>query len=712
MEPRFGQDFSRVRVHPAASAQAGPLVTEPDEACEREAKRVAAEADGEAPAEAGPRRDFSRVRIHTDRLAAESAKGLHARAFTVGNQIVFGSGQYAPASMEGRRLLAHELTHVVQQSGGGPARIARAPLDLEQLDWELWMGAPLTQTSGEIGKSATCNDNAALPIEAFVYPNNTKSAASASATSPPGGAGSKTSAPEKPEETEAPPRREVTGQPDSSHWRKDPSGLFVPAKRALVVGGIHGDELGSVPLAEALKSRLESKADPLARDFDTILIPQMNPWGVQNQDRLNACKVDLNRNFPGIKGAPEPKAGTSIPKEQPETAAVRKVVEVLKPDRILALHATSTKANAGAFADPSKDPAAVALACRMALRMRGKKGAAKREVNVRGNKLDTGICSALYPAQGEVDVTTKNASLGTWASAPEAVGGRGTPVITHEIGGKEKLAQTGDRSVAAILPGLEEFLLDEEGNPSESAALLREAASDAFLTGEATKEDAKVLARIKGIVNESFKGLAARYDEWLKLQPKDVRDKLKRAGAGKLTNKSHDRTFQEQAGIVKGALGSKLTKKSTESEIEQAILDVMTTRSMPGISRHAWGTDIDVIDPKRTRWEPGGDLEPVIPFLEKEAEAFGFFHPYTKTPPDPALRHYAQEPWHLSYWPIATILQEEWASRIQGAVLDALIGRTATAVRGPVDQKTMEKVLKGIRLREFQTNVASPPAGP
>ena len=62
--------------------------------------------------------DFSGVRVHTDSRAADTAKSLQARAFTVGENIAFGSGQYAPESQAGRHLLAHELTHVVQQSDG------------------------------------------------------------------------------------------------------------------------------------------------------------------------------------------------------------------------------------------------------------------------------------------------------------------------------------------------------------------------------------------------------------------------------------------------------------------------------------------------------------------------------------------------------------------------------------------------------------------
>ena len=61
--------------------------------------------------------DFDDVRVHSDTRAAHVARSVNARAFTLGRDVVFGAGQYAPGMSEGRRLLAHELTHVVQQSG-------------------------------------------------------------------------------------------------------------------------------------------------------------------------------------------------------------------------------------------------------------------------------------------------------------------------------------------------------------------------------------------------------------------------------------------------------------------------------------------------------------------------------------------------------------------------------------------------------------------
>ena len=75
--------------------------------------------------------DFSHVRVHTDAQAAASARSVNALAYTVGRDVVFGAGQYAPSTRAGQRLLAHELTHVIQQGTASPgtAPLAVGPTD-------------------------------------------------------------------------------------------------------------------------------------------------------------------------------------------------------------------------------------------------------------------------------------------------------------------------------------------------------------------------------------------------------------------------------------------------------------------------------------------------------------------------------------------------------------------------------------------------------
>lgn len=68
--------------------------------------------------------DFSGVRIHTDAKAVDSAQAVNALAYTVGHDLVFGAGAYAPGTSAGQRLMAHELTHVIQQGDRGSSPIS------------------------------------------------------------------------------------------------------------------------------------------------------------------------------------------------------------------------------------------------------------------------------------------------------------------------------------------------------------------------------------------------------------------------------------------------------------------------------------------------------------------------------------------------------------------------------------------------------------
>src|SRR5215208_942587 len=88
--------------------------------------------------------DFSKVRVHADDKAAESARAVEASAYTVGNEVVFGAGQYAPHTNSGRQLLAHELSHTLQQ-GAASATIPH----------RLMVGAPNNQFEQEAAAAST-----------------------------------------------------------------------------------------------------------------------------------------------------------------------------------------------------------------------------------------------------------------------------------------------------------------------------------------------------------------------------------------------------------------------------------------------------------------------------------------------------------------------------------------------------------------------------
>jgi len=143
---RYEQEADRVAERVMRAESVDPSVT--SEPSEIQRKCAACDTSGESPSSvqdalrapgrplAGSARsffeplfgrDFSEVRVHTDATAARSARDISAHAYTVGRDIMFADGQFAPDTSRGRRLLAHELTHVAQQSGGGERRISREP---------------------------------------------------------------------------------------------------------------------------------------------------------------------------------------------------------------------------------------------------------------------------------------------------------------------------------------------------------------------------------------------------------------------------------------------------------------------------------------------------------------------------------------------------------------------------------------------------------
>ncbi len=131
--------------------------------------------------------DFSQVRIHTDTAAARLNQALQARAFTVGNEIFFQKGEFRPGTREGRKLLAHELAHTLQQSQssfhsiqrspgspaggcgicfGSPANAGTAVHSIVELEFETLYGPDIVQTEFPLLPS-TGDDNGRLDLSVF-----------------------------------------------------------------------------------------------------------------------------------------------------------------------------------------------------------------------------------------------------------------------------------------------------------------------------------------------------------------------------------------------------------------------------------------------------------------------------------------------------------------------------------------------------------------
>lgn len=120
MEPRFGHNFSKVNTGnevsrmPAGSLAVNQIGDRFEQEADQTAERVMSKP---APAQPAAGHSFANVRVHTDDRSAQSAKSVGALAYTVGQDIVFAAGQYNPHTSQGKHLLAHELTHTLQQSG-------------------------------------------------------------------------------------------------------------------------------------------------------------------------------------------------------------------------------------------------------------------------------------------------------------------------------------------------------------------------------------------------------------------------------------------------------------------------------------------------------------------------------------------------------------------------------------------------------------------
>ncbi len=146
LEPLFARELSQIKTHSGAPIPAAGRIPLGDAAdpAEAEASRIAQSVVNRPDSRplpalpASPEMDLSRVRVHTDARAAESACAVGALAYTVGDHVVFGSGQFAPQSPSGRLLLAHELAHVAQQerwagpTSSPPLRRKSSP-DLEKI---------------------------------------------------------------------------------------------------------------------------------------------------------------------------------------------------------------------------------------------------------------------------------------------------------------------------------------------------------------------------------------------------------------------------------------------------------------------------------------------------------------------------------------------------------------------------------------------------
>jgi hypothetical protein len=122
--------------------------------------------------------DFSHVKVHNDARAADTAKSVNAHAFTIGRDVVFGVGQYTPGTAAGRSLLAHELTHVVQQ---GPAvdqimHLSGPAIQLQSTGWSACSSTEIGSLNTELKEAVDWVNRAINDLSGKDWPARTKGA--------------------------------------------------------------------------------------------------------------------------------------------------------------------------------------------------------------------------------------------------------------------------------------------------------------------------------------------------------------------------------------------------------------------------------------------------------------------------------------------------------------------------------------------------------
>jgi hypothetical protein len=703
--------------------------------------------------------DFGNVRVHTDSHAEESALNIRAQAYTAGQHIVFGRGAYS-STQRGRQLLAHELVHVIQQSGpasspgahtgdhvspeGKPAdpdvqrardtdtpkgpstapriapsptdRIARAPLDIEAIskDAKSWASVPLTSLpdwfltrllkyvsphqQGEVAMAADYPSTFTLPAD------KTKPVS------------------KRPKADKTPPLSNI---PVTAHFF--PSIWPTVSQRALVLGGFHGDEHPGWEVADELVRRLSVSSLNLA--FHTIVIPRVNVGAIEDElagvrmwrNRCNRQLVDLNRNFPtgnvpGDKGC----ANTDGAPIQPEVQGVMDVITKFKPDRILSTHAVSPGSLAGVFADPSKDAAAIELARGMASTLASK---SDRPAN---KGLAPTTFDAVYPLDRGKTTPAAGTSLGAWA--PTAVDpAHPIPVITMEAPEFSPLAAgpaSEARSLNDFVRPVEAFLSD----PTQLAV----AADRLILNDIDAMPPADRLAFLIGTLRPNhpiYPRIAERMDAAIAT--------LKAVGPPTpLTTKSELRLFGEisatgdtpQAQIVfdkffllkswdtipakfRDKKGNPDRAKWLAASTRERLETILKFSSLPGTSRHHWNTEVDFNSVKVTDWQPGGAGKPDGPlfklgqWLQANAPQVGFIQAYTPG----RSGGYNEEPWHYSYAPLSVGLRQRYGNQanLQTDVIDQIdkeFQKRAPAAHQtvPADFKTE---LQNINISDLVNNV-------
>ncbi|MCO5947151.1 eCIS core domain-containing protein [Mucilaginibacter flavidus] len=402
--------------------------------------------------------DFGGVKIHADNEAAKMNRELNARAFTTGNDIYFNEGEYNPGSGKGKRLLAHELTHVVQQNsalqngaiqraGAGDVKLAEAKAAEAEAAEQLKKRQFFDRIRA---KSPTADAKLKAEVES-TFAENTDDRWLAEKIMKNG-----------PEPLW--PKDDIIERQKKAidnKWAPEPGNIAgtlgtgahtvqafyfrgTTDRRALIIGGVHGSEPGGVEVVNDLLDLLRAPNAPMPF-FSIIIVPELFSANVHSSRPLSERRTsggttkqlangkatdvdtpDPNRQFPAVgkDAAKDSTLGCLVDSEnrciEPENIVLMDLINRFQPERVASVHGHSVPKNDAQLkkeGGPSitTDPRPGHEADDDALTLKMAKEADKLGVRVPGNFLGKKDERTRYPT-GTAPKMSKGITFGQWGS--------------------------------------------------------------------------------------------------------------------------------------------------------------------------------------------------------------------------------------------------------------------------------------------------------
>jgi len=607
--------------------------------------------------------DFSQVRVHSGTQAGEMAKGINAKAFTIGKNVVFGSGQYSPKTDEGKKLLAHELTHVIHQQS--------AALRIQQKTDEFIL-EPVRQNAEACLIHIHGNEKSALSAAQELYDKFCVNFMHIDS----GRRHIKVDIPGKNFSCKADPNRIFDKDAISDKWEswnRNHKKCLISKKEAQEAVETYAKEKmkPKIKQCRAISGKIPVVVFHNNTDYDEKKTPEQQkkdlniesylPTGIyEDATETDESKDPLKSAIQELKNKPEkskPKAPQTPPnphrqdgKDKDNFILVTKGKDFVDLVRI-GLNVVLQKQNI-------TDDGSLSVAL-----------SSERYLNIEaqiGSKKQLGI--------GE-KVLKEVMGISSIPCPKIQASSTGSPTVIIQFKTFPKKVSNQKERIKYLLGQFDPKKLGfKKVKIMKKDGYLRPEAAIAF-------EKMKKAAKKNNITLYLVSATRTFEDQKNIWNKKMVFDKSRKTFGRFEAQKS---PVSEKCGAILTENDLKLKEWDTRNtnhrkcwnklNDEDKSLEILKTSSAPGTSRHHWGTDIDLNSINPEDWEKT-PLKEVHAWLTKNANTYGFYQAYTPIS-ERGNKGYYEEKWHWSYRPIAEPLLKEYLKLFK-------------------DPKEFEKALKG-----------------